>query len=595
LVAPGLTTITATVAGEANFTGDTDSQTLNVGGAGNLNLASDLIITGIIDGPRSGGTPKAIEIYVAKDVADLSIYKVQNYANGSNTASTPLVLSGAATAGDYLYVASEIPQFTAYFGFAPDFASSALNVNGNDVVALTKNDTLVDVFGTIGVDPAVDTTFNYLDTWFYRKSNTEPSSTFTLADWTFPEGQSDALDSLGTSGVNPAIGNALRMPVGTYTISAPGTPGITATGSFVAVTTTYGTVSDASATTATVTGGSLTAIITATAPTGFQVSSDGTTYGSTATFTQSDGFANGTLYLRLAANAAVGSYEDEVVTLTTDGADEKTVAIANSTVSAGSLAAGDITLTPVGDGSYTASGPEGSTFSYSYAGRSANGINTSYSSATAPTAAGYYTVSATATGNYSGSNTADYFVAGPVAVADSRTKSAGNTAQLIPISELLANDRRITSTGTVESTGLTVTGVTNGSGNTVTLAGAFIQFTPSSAATDTFTYTVTYEGKTATATVTITTETEAPAFTLQIVKVGTAAFAGENTTVTHDFIGVPGQTYLVEYKGDLAEASWTSAGAQSTGSTGSFSVTFTKAGDHTTDWNGSMFFQARRQ
>ena len=303
------------------------------------------------------------------------------------------------------------------------------------------------------------------------------------------------------------------------------------------------------------------------------------------------------------ANALVGNAK----TVTLAGASLAGTAASNYTlgsvstttanITAALLASGDITLNSNGDGSYTASAAGGAaTFSYSYAGRSANGITTSYSSATAPTVAGYYTVSATATGNYSGSNTADYFVAGPVAVDDpTRTKSAGNTAQLIPISELLANDRRITSTGTVESTGLTVTGVTNGSGNTATLAGAFIQFTPSSAATDTFTYTVTYEGKTATATVTVTTETEAPAFPLQIVKVGTAAFAGGNTTVTHDFIGVPNQTYLVEYKGDLAEASWTSAGAQSTGSTGSFSVTFTKAGDHTTDWNGSMFFQARRQ
>ena len=299
------------------------------------------------------------------------------------------------------------------------------------------------------------------------------------------------------------------------------------------------------------------------------------------------------------ANALVGNAK----TVTLAGASLAGTAASNYTlgsvstttanITAALLASGDITLNSNGDGSYTASAAGGAaTFSYSYAGRSANGITTSYSSATAPTAAGYYTVSATATGNYSGSNTADYFVAGPVAVADPRTKSAGNTAQLIPISELLANDRRITSTGTVESTGLTVTGVTNGSGNTVTLAGAFIQFTPSSAATDTFTYTVTYEGKTATATVTVTTETEAPAFTLQIVKVGTAAFAGGNTTVTHDFIGVPSQTYLVEYATDLAGA-WTSAGNQSTGATGSFSVTFTKSGDVAADWNAHMFFRAR--
>ena len=110
-------------------------------------------------------------------------------------------------------MASESTQFTAYFGFAPTLTGSVLNVNGDDVVALTKNGTVVDVFGTIGVDTNADATFNYLDTWFYRKSNTGPSPTFNLADWTFPTGQSDALDSLGANGVNPAVGNALRMPI----------------------------------------------------------------------------------------------------------------------------------------------------------------------------------------------------------------------------------------------------------------------------------------------------------------------------------------------------------------------------------------------
>ena len=293
--------------------------------------------------------------------------------------------------------------------------------------------------------------------------------------------------------------------------------------------------------------------------------------------------------LSRAPGANVGTY---AISSTLSNANyDVTFVPANLTITAATVASSDITMTPAGDGSYTASATSGASFTYSYAGRSANGITTSYSSASAPTVAGYYTVAATATGNYSGSNTADYFVAGPVAVADSRTKSAGNATQVIPINDLLANDRRITSTGTVETTGLTLTGVTSGSGNTE-IAGAFIKFTPSSAPTDTFTYTVSYGGMTATGTVTITTETEAPTFRLQIVKVGAATFAGGNTTVTHDFIGVPNQTYLVEYATDLNGA-WTSAGNQSTGPTGSFSVNFTKSGDVAADWNAHMFFRAR--
>jgi hypothetical protein len=32
--------------------------------------ASDLIITGVIDGPLTGGVPKAVEIYVVNNVAE---------------------------------------------------------------------------------------------------------------------------------------------------------------------------------------------------------------------------------------------------------------------------------------------------------------------------------------------------------------------------------------------------------------------------------------------------------------------------------------------------------------------------------------------
>jgi hypothetical protein len=172
------------------------------------------------------------------------------------------------------------------------------------------------------------------------------------------------------------------------------------------------------------------------------------------------------------------------------------------------------------------------------------------------------------------------------------TKPADNQPYTIPVSDLLGNDRRITSTGTIETTGLTATEVRAGAGSAARIINFFVQFTPSSETTDTFTYTVSDGTKSATATVTITTEAQAPEFRLQIVKLGTVNFAGGNTTVKHDFIGVPNQTYLVEYATDLNGA-WISAGNQSTGATGSFSVTFTKTGDFAADWTAHMYFRAR--
>jgi hypothetical protein len=160
----------------------------------------------------------------------------------------------------------------------------------------------------------------------------------------------------------------------------------------------------------------------------------------------------------------------------------------------------------------------------------------------------------------------------------------------LDLASLLANDVRITPAGAVATDGLSITGVTNGLGNSAQIDGGDILFTPSGASPETFTYTLSYGGQAAIGTVTVTTESSAPAFTLQIAKVGTATFSAPNTSVTHDFIGVPNQTYAVEYSTDLTN--WTSAGNRSTGATGSFSLNITKSGDMAADWNAHMFFRA---
>jgi hypothetical protein len=85
-----------------------------------------------------------------------------------------------------------------------------------------------------------------------------------------------------------------------------------------AFTTTYGTPSDAQ--TFSVSGANMTTNLIATAPTGFEVASDGVTYGGTATFTQSGGAASGTLSVRLKASAAVaGTYHSQNIVLSTTG------------------------------------------------------------------------------------------------------------------------------------------------------------------------------------------------------------------------------------------------------------------------------------
>ena len=104
-----------------------------------------------------------------------------------------------------------------------------------------------------------------------------------------------------------------------YSISATtsattGNPIINGAATATAFTTTYGTASTAQ--TFSVSGSYLSSSISATAPTGFEVSSDGTTYASYTTILRSGSVASGTLYVRLKADANVsGSYDSKNIVL----------------------------------------------------------------------------------------------------------------------------------------------------------------------------------------------------------------------------------------------------------------------------------------
>jgi hypothetical protein len=185
-------------------------------------LFSQAIITGIIDGPRTGGLPKGIEIYITQDIADLSLLGIESGTNGAAFAAREFSLTGSAVAGTFITIASESTGWSAYFGVAPTFTDGSMNINGNDPVYLWYNsgsDSVIDAFGN-ATNPAVDTGYNYQDTWWYRLDETTGSATWSAVDWFFATGQSDALDSLGTSGVNPASPSALHMPLGSYTPAA---------------------------------------------------------------------------------------------------------------------------------------------------------------------------------------------------------------------------------------------------------------------------------------------------------------------------------------------------------------------------------------
>ena len=145
----------------------------------------DLLITGVFDGPLSGGVPKAIEFYVIEDIADLSLFGFGSANNGGGSDGQEFTFPAVpATAGDYIHVASESVSFNNYFGFEPDYTSSAASINGDDAIELFYNGDVIDLYGVIDVD-GTGQDWDYLDGWAYRDSSVScPSATFDIAEWT---------------------------------------------------------------------------------------------------------------------------------------------------------------------------------------------------------------------------------------------------------------------------------------------------------------------------------------------------------------------------------------------------------------------------
>ncbi|MCA9944179.1 MAG: lamin tail domain-containing protein, partial [Anaerolineales bacterium] len=188
-------------------------------------IATDLLITGVIDGPLTGGLPKAIELYVVNDITDLSIYGLGAANNGGGTDGEEFTFpADSATAGQFLYVATESVEFTNFFGFAPDYTNgTAPSVNGDDAVELFENGAVIDTFGDINTDGTGEA-WEYLDGWTYRVSGTEADGTiFNIANWTFSG--PNALDN-ETSNATAAV----PFPVGTFMpLEGDAAPGVAST------------------------------------------------------------------------------------------------------------------------------------------------------------------------------------------------------------------------------------------------------------------------------------------------------------------------------------------------------------------------------
>lgn len=177
---------------------------------------NNLILTGAYDGPLTGGLPKGIELYVNADIPDLSKFGISSITNGGGSSAGNIEYTfpaDAVSAGTYIYLATEAPQFTNFFGFAPTYTNGVVGINGDDAIELYENSVIIDTFGTVDCDPNASGTtcpeWDHIDGWGYRLNNTGPDGTFVLANWSFS----------GPNGLEGGVTNATctsPFPVGTY-------------------------------------------------------------------------------------------------------------------------------------------------------------------------------------------------------------------------------------------------------------------------------------------------------------------------------------------------------------------------------------------
>ena len=192
-----------------------------------------------------------------------------------------------------------------------------------DARALTREGTTAVFSGTFSIPGEAGTTFQY-KFWspglnFYNVPNNTGFEQINLAD----QLQNRTI-TLGANGV------AMPLPVSFfsnqlfYTTGAAPNP----------FSTTQGIASAAQS--LTINGQGLTADIVATAPTGYEVSADGITYGATANLVPASGAVTGTnnLFVRIAASAAVGSPSGNV-SLTSTGSQSVSIAVSGTVTASG--------------------------------------------------------------------------------------------------------------------------------------------------------------------------------------------------------------------------------------------------------------------
>ena len=295
-----------------------------------------VFITELAD-PNNNANARYIELYNAGESSvDLSTWRIDKYTNGSATVSQTLALTGSISEGGFYIIATgpTDTEFFDVFGVTPDqWDAGSNNVagsNGDDNLELYDgSDTLVDQFGVPGED-GTGTCHEFEDGRAERIASVSTGvSTWNEAEWNV---WADSTVSGCTNHTNSPRTAPTDYDPGAWIGTASG-PSISV-GSAVTGLDYFEGSGPSSEGVFQVSGINLTADISVTAPTNFEVSlTSGGTFTSSVSLTQSSGTASGAVYVKLVSGLSPDTYTDNA-SVTSAGADSQTVSLTGTVTAA---------------------------------------------------------------------------------------------------------------------------------------------------------------------------------------------------------------------------------------------------------------------
>ena len=295
-----------------------------------------VIITELAD-PNGATAARFVEIYNVSDSdVDLTGWELRIWTNGNATPQgTGVDLSsiGTLSSGSFALIAANATEFETVYGIPADInagTGGAADSNGDDQIAIFDDtDQTIDIFGVPGEDGS-GTCHEFEDGRAERVSSVSASSaTWNESEWNV---WADSTVSGCTSHTNSPRTAPADYDPGAWIGTASG-PSISVGSAVTGLDYFEGSGPSAQGVFQ-INGINLTADVSVTAPTNFEVSlTSGGTFTSSVTLTQSSGTASGAVYVRLVSGLSPDTYTDDA-TVASAGADSQTVSLTGTVTAA---------------------------------------------------------------------------------------------------------------------------------------------------------------------------------------------------------------------------------------------------------------------